>query len=114
MRFANSKKQFFQKKKHGRIVEQASIYAEYFDNEDDQYDENSTFTYNGQNITMQEYEAYMDTYKYVDPDVMEKAEFDVTLSTNVPATDYNLYEEYRTIVQRNYQMEPEICAVIHG
>ena len=48
----------------------------------DQYDENSTFTYNGKKITMQEYEAYMDTYKYIDPDTMEKAEYDYVISNN--------------------------------
>ena len=38
----------------------------------DMYDENSDFTYNGQKITMQEYEDYMNSYVFIDPD-SEKA-----------------------------------------
>ncbi|SKC03049.1 hypothetical protein SAMN06296386_11486 [Lachnospiraceae bacterium] len=52
----------------GNKVEEITINAEYYDNEDDHYDENSTFTYNGESITMKEYEKYMDTYKPVDTD----------------------------------------------
>ncbi|WP_022763587.1 hypothetical protein [Butyrivibrio sp. AD3002] len=84
----------------GRIVEQMSINAEYFDAEEDVYNENSDFTYNGKPITMKEYEAYMDTYKFVDPDVMEKAVFDMPAPTAKAKTDYNIYEEYYTIVDQ--------------
>ena len=58
--------------KKGNVVETISINAEYWDSEDDIYDENSDFTYNGQKITMQEYEDYMNSYVFIDPD-SEKA-----------------------------------------
>ena len=49
-------------------METIEINAEYWDDEDDMYDENSDFRYNGQKITMQEYEDYMNSYEFVDPD----------------------------------------------
>ena len=52
----------------GNVVETISINAEYWDSEDDVYDENSDFTYNGQKITMQEYENYMNSYVFIDAD----------------------------------------------
>ena len=51
---------------HGKIVENVEINAEYWDSDVDRYDENSEFTYNGQRITMQEYENYMDQYSPAD------------------------------------------------
>jgi hypothetical protein len=87
----------------GNIVEEASIYADYFDSETDQYDESSTFIYNDKSITMQEYEAYMESYRLVDPEEMEKAEYNSIDVGSAPAADYNIYEEYRTIVD---QTEP--------
>ena len=57
---------------NGDIAETIEINAEYWDSEDDMYDENSDFTYNGQKITMQEYENYMNSYTFIDPD-SEKA-----------------------------------------
>ena len=56
----------------GSIVETITINAEYWDSEVDMYDENSDFTYNDQKITMQEYEDYMNSYVFIDPD-SEKA-----------------------------------------
>ena len=52
----------------GVILETIDINAEYWDAEDDMYDENSDFTYNGKKITMQEYEDYMNSYEFIDPD----------------------------------------------
>nr|MCR5267807.1 hypothetical protein [Lachnospiraceae bacterium] len=40
---------------NGDVKETIEIDAEYWDNENDMYDENSDFSYNGQKITMQEY-----------------------------------------------------------
>ncbi len=51
---------------HGKIVENIEINAEYWDSDADHYDENSDFSYNGQKITMQEYENYMDQYTPAD------------------------------------------------
>ena len=58
--------------KNGNVVETITINAEYWDSEEDVYDENSDFTYNGQKITMQEYEDYMNSYVFIDAD-SEKA-----------------------------------------
>ncbi len=52
----------------GEVVETIEINAEYWDDEDDMYDENSDFTYNGQKITMQEYEEHMNALEFIDPD----------------------------------------------
>ncbi len=52
----------------GVILETIDINAEYWDAEDDMYDENSDFTYNGKKITMQEYEDYMNALEFIDPD----------------------------------------------
>ncbi len=49
----------------GQVVETLEINAEYWDEEDDTYKEDSDFSYNGQKITMQEYEKYMNTYSAV-------------------------------------------------
>ena len=40
----------------GEITESMSLSAEYWDSPDDMYDENSIFTFNDENITMQEFE----------------------------------------------------------
>ncbi len=53
---------------NGEIVETIELNVEYWDDEDDMYDENSDFTYNGQKITMQEYEDYMNALEFIDPD----------------------------------------------
>lgn len=53
---------------NGNVIETISINAEYWDSEEDVYDENSDFTYNGQKITMQEYEDYMNSYVFIDSD----------------------------------------------
>lgn len=58
--------------KNGNVIETISINAEYWDSEDDVYDENSDFTYNGQKITMQEYEDYMNSYVFIDPTVTQE------------------------------------------
>ena len=50
---------------NGEIVEHMQIDAQYWDSETDQYDESSDFTFNGEKITMQEYEDYMNTYTHV-------------------------------------------------
>ncbi len=52
----------------GEIVETIEINADYWEDEDDLYDENSEYTYNGEKITMQEYEDYMNSYEFIDPD----------------------------------------------
>ena len=52
----------------GEVVEAIEINAEYWNDEDDMYDENSDFTYNGQKITMQEYEDHMNALEFIDPD----------------------------------------------
>ena len=52
----------------GEIVETIEINAEYWESEDDMYDENSDFTYNGSKITMQEYEDYMNALEFIDPE----------------------------------------------
>ncbi len=52
----------------GEVVDTIEINAEYWDAEDDMYDENSDFTYNGEKITMQEYEDHMNSYEFIDPD----------------------------------------------
>ena len=51
---------------YGKVVENIEINAEYWDSDVDHYDENSDFSYNGQKITMQEYENYMDQYTPAD------------------------------------------------
>ena len=56
----------------GNVTETITINAEYWDSETDMYDENSDFTYNGQKITMKEYEEYMNSFVFIDPD-SEKA-----------------------------------------
>ncbi len=53
---------------NGNVIETITINAEYWDSEEDVYDENSDFTYNGQKITMQEYESYMNSYVFIDAD----------------------------------------------
>ncbi|MCR5800558.1 MAG: hypothetical protein K6G69_10830 [Lachnospiraceae bacterium] len=53
---------------NGNVTETITINAEYWDSEDDVYDENSDFTYNGQKITMQEYEDHMNSLVFIDPD----------------------------------------------
>jgi len=50
----------------GNELESIKIMAEYPDSENDWYDENSEFTLNDQKITMQEYEEYMEKYKFVE------------------------------------------------
>lgn len=52
----------------GEVTETIEINAEYWDSEDDMYDENSDFTYNGEKITMQEYEEHMNALEFIDPD----------------------------------------------
>lgn len=43
----------------GNIVDSFDLNAEYWDDEDDLYDENSDFTYRGEKISMEEYEALL-------------------------------------------------------
>lgn len=47
----------FDRYEEGVIVESFDLSAEYWDNENDQYDEDSDFTFKGEKITMEEYEA---------------------------------------------------------
>lgn len=47
----------------GRLVETTSLYAEYWDNENDKYDENSDFSLGGKKITMAEFESIRDEIK---------------------------------------------------
>lgn len=56
----------------GKEIETISINAEYWDNPDDRYDENSDFTYNGEKITMKEYEDYMNSFVRVDIEELRK------------------------------------------
>lgn len=46
----------------GEIVEEFQLNAEYWESENDCYDESSTFTYNGEAITMEEYEEILSKY----------------------------------------------------
>ncbi len=57
----------------GKEVESIDLNAEYWDSPDDQYDETSDFTFNGNRISQQEYEHYMNTYVKVSEDEMEIA-----------------------------------------
>ncbi|MBO4903363.1 MAG: hypothetical protein J5518_11275 [Lachnospiraceae bacterium] len=45
---------------HENIVDSFELNAEYWDNPDDTYDENSDFTFRGKKITMEEYEALLE------------------------------------------------------
>jgi len=47
----------FDRYEDGEIVESFDLSAEYYDSEYDEYDQNSDFTFNGESITMEEYEA---------------------------------------------------------
>ncbi|MCR5100220.1 MAG: hypothetical protein K6B41_02550 [Butyrivibrio sp.] len=57
----------------GEITERISINAFYEDSENDVYDENSEFTYNDEEITMDQYEEYMAMYNSIDFDTIEQA-----------------------------------------
>lgn len=77
--FTHAGRQYLQMTRYdesGKIVDEFDIRADYSDSESDMYDENSTFTCNNEPITMEEYEKYMDSYHYIDPEEMEKAEFE--------------------------------------
>lgn len=47
---------------YGNIVDEFDISAEYWNNVNDRYDENSVFTYRGKTITMQEYESLINKF----------------------------------------------------
>ncbi|MBP5384461.1 MAG: discoidin domain-containing protein [Lachnospiraceae bacterium] len=51
----------------GKAVEELNLNAEYWENENDQYDKNSDFSFCGQKITMQEYEQYLKDFAYINP-----------------------------------------------
>ncbi|MCR5771887.1 MAG: hypothetical protein K6G87_11750 [Butyrivibrio sp.] len=63
----------------GEIVESISLCAYYPDSENDYYDEDSEFIYNGDYITMEEYEEYSSMYQAVPVDDMEEVEIDMSL-----------------------------------
>lgn len=44
------------------LVDEFNLYAEYYENDNDRYDENSTFVYRDEPITMEEYEALRKEY----------------------------------------------------
>ena len=50
-----------------KAVEELNLNAEYWENENDQYDKNSDFSFCGQKITMQEYEQYLKDFAYINP-----------------------------------------------
>lgn len=47
---------------YGNVVDEFDLNAEYWENDIDAYDENSTFTYRDEAITMEEYEALVEKY----------------------------------------------------
>ncbi len=59
---------YFKQYRGTRIVDEFSLSAEYWENEDDRYDENSVFMYRDKKISMEEYEELLEKWNGIKQD----------------------------------------------